>query len=167
MNGVERPGRIRPAPEQRRSFLRKSLGLAGGAAASAFAARSPAAGLDGAGDPAILKLPAHSTGLGQPVAARGYGMPSEYEKNLQRRESPGLTRVPQASVAFAPLQEKATTRVVRVVIDDVASVAQWLPAGMGATCRMSLERGLSLSGCDSVVTPTTPVSRLRTPRRQT
>ena len=56
------------------------------------------------GDPAILKLPAHSTGLGQPVAARGYGLPSEHEKNLQRRESPGLTRVSQASVAFAPLQ---------------------------------------------------------------
>jgi len=27
-----------------------------------------------------------------------------HEQNLQRRESPGLTRVPQASVAFAPLQ---------------------------------------------------------------
>ena len=31
-------------------------------------------------------------------------MPSKYESNLVRRESPGLTRVPQASVAFAPLQ---------------------------------------------------------------
>ncbi len=43
-------------------------------------------------------------GLGQPVAARGYGLPSQYESNLQRRQSPGLTRVPQASVSFTPLQ---------------------------------------------------------------
>ena len=45
------------------------------------------------GDPDILELPEHSKGLGQPVAARGYGLPSQFEKNLQRRESPGLTRV--------------------------------------------------------------------------
>ncbi|MGE5097496.1 MAG: sulfite dehydrogenase, partial [Betaproteobacteria bacterium] len=56
------------------------------------------------GDPAILELPAHSKGLGQPVAARAYGAPSQYEANLQRRQSPGLTRVAQSSVAFAPLQ---------------------------------------------------------------
>ena len=56
------------------------------------------------GDPAILNLPAHSKGLGQPVAALAYGMPSKYEKNLQRRESPGLTRVSAASVSFTPLQ---------------------------------------------------------------
>ena len=57
-----------------------------------------------AGDPNILTLPAHTKGLGQPVAARPYGLPSEFEKNLQRRESPGLTRVGAASVSFAPLQ---------------------------------------------------------------
>ena len=91
------PGRILPAPEApRRVFLRKALAMAGGAAAAASARAQ--------GDPAILELPVHSTGLGQPVAAHGYGLPSQYEKNLQRRESPGLTRVPQASVAFAPLQ---------------------------------------------------------------
>jgi sulfane dehydrogenase subunit SoxC len=90
-------GRILPAAEApRRTFLRNALALAGGTAAAA-AARAQ-------GDPAILELPAHSKGLGQPVAARGYGLPSQYEANLQRRESPGLTRVPQASVAFAPLQ---------------------------------------------------------------
>jgi len=91
-------GRILPAPSDRRGFLKTTLALAGGAAAGlAGPARAQ-------GDPAILELPAHSKGLGQPVAARGYGLPSEYEKNLQRRESPGLTRVPQASVAFTPLQ---------------------------------------------------------------
>jgi sulfane dehydrogenase subunit SoxC len=93
-----KPGRILPAPEtSRRSFLRKGLALAGGAA---FAAK--AQGSDG--DPAILKLPPHTTGLGQPVAAHGYGAPSRHEANVQRRESPGLTRVSQASVSFTPLQ---------------------------------------------------------------
>ena len=90
-------GRILPAIEDRRGFLKKTLALASGGAAFAGTAHAQ-------GDPAILNLPAHSTGLGQPVAARGYGLPSQYENNLQRRESPGLTRVPQASVAFAPLQ---------------------------------------------------------------
>ncbi len=82
----------------RRGFLRNAfLTAAMGAAPAISRAQN-------AGDPAILKLPAHSTGLGQPVAARGYGLPSEYEKNLRRRESPGLTRVGGSSVSFAPLQ---------------------------------------------------------------
>ncbi|MEK9769892.1 MAG: sulfite dehydrogenase, partial [Betaproteobacteria bacterium] len=46
----------------------------------------------------------HSTTLGKPVASRPYGAPSIYETSLQRRESPGLTRVSAASVSFAPLQ---------------------------------------------------------------
>ena len=91
-------GRILQAAADRRGFLKRTLALAGGGAA-AFAA-----GARAQSDPAILTLPAHSKGLGQPVAVRGYGLPSQYESNLQRRESPGLTRVPQASVAFAPLQ---------------------------------------------------------------
>lgn len=64
----------------------------------------PSNPVSGAGDPNILELPAHSKALGQAVAARGYGIPSAFEKNLQRRESPGLTRVSQASVSFTPLQ---------------------------------------------------------------
>jgi sulfane dehydrogenase subunit SoxC len=51
-----------------------------------------------------LKLPEHSKKLGLAVASNPYGLPSQWEKNLQRRESPGLTRVPQASVSFTPLQ---------------------------------------------------------------
>ncbi len=89
-------GRVRPALAGRRHFLRQAAALASGVAA-AGAARAE-------GDPAILKLPPHTMGLGQPVAARGYGLPSQYEANLQRRQSPGLTRVPQASVSFTPLQ---------------------------------------------------------------
>jgi hypothetical protein len=52
----------------------------------------------------ILNLPAHSTGLGQGVATDGYGKPSKYEANVQRRQSPGLTQTQQSSVSFAPLQ---------------------------------------------------------------
>jgi sulfane dehydrogenase subunit SoxC len=80
----------------RRGFLAGAFAAA--AASMSAHAQTPA------GDPNILNLPAHSKGLGQPVAARPYGLPSEFEKNLQRRESPGLTRVGAASVSFAPLQ---------------------------------------------------------------
>jgi len=74
------------------------------AAFAAAAASTSAHGQTAAGDPNILSLPAHTKGLGQPVASRPYGLPSAFEKNLQRRESPGLTRVGAASVSFAPLQ---------------------------------------------------------------
>ncbi len=107
------PGRLQPAPESflspqaiaelragRRRFLSTALAAGTGAVASVLASRSLAA----EGDAAILKLPAHSTTLGKPVAFHGYGMPSKYEHNLQRRESPGLTRVSAASVSFTPLQ---------------------------------------------------------------
>ncbi|WP_338846588.1 sulfite dehydrogenase [Massilia sp. W12] len=81
-------------PERRR-LMQRSL-----AAAMALGATQAAA----QDDPAIMQLPPHSTSLGQPVAARPYGQPSKYEANLQRRESPGLTRVSAASVSFTPLQ---------------------------------------------------------------
>ena len=90
-------GRIRPAPENalsaeeldrarraRRSFMGKALAMGAGAGAAARVAAGPtgnasmpreAAGIDGPGDKAILELPAHTTGLGQPVAARGDGTP--------------------------------------------------------------------------------------------
>ncbi|MGZ8287656.1 MAG: sulfite dehydrogenase [Telluria sp.] len=85
--------------EQRRGFLRKSF-----MAASAALAGGSALAQVGEGDPAILKLPEHSTTLGRPVAANPYGVPSRFEAALQRRESPGLTRVNAASVSFTPLQ---------------------------------------------------------------
>lgn len=115
-------GRIRQAPEPsieelarsraaRRSFMGKALTIAAGTGSATYAGAArgansarEAAGVDGAGEKAIVELPAHTTGLGQPVAARGYGMPSKWERNLQRRESPGLTRVSAASVSFTPLQ---------------------------------------------------------------
>ncbi|HEX5394523.1 MAG TPA: sulfite dehydrogenase [Rhodocyclaceae bacterium] len=107
-------GRIRPAPENflsdeevkeveagRRDFLRKSFLAASAAMTAGMASKAIAAP---EGDDAILTLPPWSTSLGQPVAARPYGMPSQYEKGLIRRESPGLTRVSASSVAFTPLQ---------------------------------------------------------------
>jgi sulfane dehydrogenase subunit SoxC len=112
--GRARPGRIRSAPQGflaarqigeveagRRDFLRGAFLAAAGALGSS--APGPA-GAQGAGDPAILTPAPHSTSLGLPVAARPYGAPSRYEANLQRRQSPGLTRVDAASVSFAPLQ---------------------------------------------------------------
>ncbi|MBZ2209597.1 sulfite dehydrogenase [Massilia soli] len=85
--------------EQRRGFLRRSFMAASAALASGTALAQVADG-----DPAILKLPEHSTTLGRPVAANPYGVPSRFESALQRRESPGLTRVNAASVSFTPLQ---------------------------------------------------------------
>ena len=107
-------GHIRPAPENflsdedvkrvesgRRDFLRKSFLSAGAAMAAVASGRALAAP---EGDDAILTLPPWSTSLGQGVATRPYGLPSQYEKGLIRRESPGLTRVSASSVAFTPLQ---------------------------------------------------------------
>lgn len=109
------PGRIRRAPEsfldpeflklarkeglneERRSFLRTAFA----AASAAMAAPMVAAAAD---DPDIVNIPEWSKMLGKPVGFAPYGQPSKYEKNVIRRESPGLSPVPQASVAFAPLQ---------------------------------------------------------------
>ena len=115
----EARGRLRKAPEHfldatgirtvfaegkqgRRNFMRNAFAaaMAGSAAAHAAAQAKDM----GDGDPAILNLPAHSTGLGQPVVTDGYGRPSQYEGNVQRRQSPGLTQTSQSSVSFAPLQ---------------------------------------------------------------
>lgn len=85
--------------EERRGFLRRSF-----LAASAAMASGGALAQAGEGDPNILTLPEHARTLGKPVAAAPYGMPSQFEASLQRRESPGLTRVSAASVAFTPLQ---------------------------------------------------------------
>jgi sulfane dehydrogenase subunit SoxC len=82
--------------DQRRGFIKKSFLAAVGAVTADRAFSAP--------DPAIVNLPEHSTTLGKPVASRPYGTPSIYETSLQRRESPGLTRVSAASVSFAPLQ---------------------------------------------------------------
>ncbi len=110
-DSIKKTGRLKPAPENflsneeivavgqgRRDFLRKSFLAASAAMATPVIARA------GEGDPNIVNPLPWTTSLGQPVAARAYGMPSQYERALQRRESPGLSRVSAASVSFAPLQ---------------------------------------------------------------
>ena len=107
-----RPGRIRPAPENfltheqivavkegRRGFLRTAFVAASAAMAAPAVVQAAVQG-----DPAILELPSWTTTLGMPVAANPSGLPSRYERALQRRESPGLTRVGGSSVSFTPLQ---------------------------------------------------------------
>ena len=114
-------GRVRKAPEDfltpegvrvvraeakagRRDFIRQAFAAAAtSAAVPAVLAQANPVATDG-GDPNILNLPPHSTGLGQPVVTDGYGKPSRFEANVQRRQSPGLTQTTQASVSFAPLQ---------------------------------------------------------------
>ena len=114
-------GRLRRAPEGfldaagvkavfaearsgRRDFIRSAFAAAAASAAApmALAQANPIA--PGGGDPNILQLPEHTRGLGQGVATDGYGRPSKYESNLQRRQSPGLTQTTQSSVSFAPMQ---------------------------------------------------------------
>jgi sulfane dehydrogenase subunit SoxC len=109
-----RPGRIRPAPSlpdealpgiARRDFLRRaaSLGagaLAGGAGATALAQANPQPDLSRNLPP---NVPEWSKALGAPVLASPYGVPSRFEANVRRRESPGLTRTPHSSVSFTPL----------------------------------------------------------------
>jgi sulfane dehydrogenase subunit SoxC len=102
---VNQPGRLRPAPENflsedqlkavaagRRDFLRKSL-LAAGAAWRRWRPGPR-------GDPNILENAALDDLAGPAVATNPYGMPSKYESQLVRRESPGLARVGGASVSF-------------------------------------------------------------------
>jgi len=88
----------------RRDFIRGAFAAASSVAAAPFAiAASIPVSAEG-GDPNILEMPEHTRGLGQPVVTDGYGKPSRYEANVQRRQSPGLTQTTQASVSFAPLQ---------------------------------------------------------------
>jgi sulfane dehydrogenase subunit SoxC len=121
MNASDVRGRLIKAPENfippsgvktvfqeakagRRDFIRSAFAAAaaGVACGSALSQANPvpAAG----GDPNILELPEHTRGLGSGVATDGYGKPSRYEVNIQRRQSPGLTQTTQSSVSFAPLQ---------------------------------------------------------------
>ncbi|MFO1396167.1 MAG: sulfite dehydrogenase [Burkholderiales bacterium] len=104
-------GRLRLAPEhhvatvpdaRRRGFLRRAAGVGGGALAALAAGRALADDAPGANLPP--HVPSWSRTLGAPILASPYGVPSKFEANVRRRESPGLTRTPQSSVAFTPLQ---------------------------------------------------------------
>jgi sulfane dehydrogenase subunit SoxC len=84
----------------RRAFLRGGLAAAGGAVAAAGATRAAAAG-----DPAIMELQPWNQFLGEGVDARPYGMPSQFEKHVVRRNVEWLTADPVSSVNFTPLHE--------------------------------------------------------------
>ena len=120
MNPPTTHGRLRKAPENfldapalqtarselrqgRRGFIEKAFAAAVAATAGSALAQTNPVTPDG-GDPHILNLPEHAKGLGLGVATDGYGKPSRFETNVQRRQSPGLTQTTQASVSFAPLQ---------------------------------------------------------------
>jgi sulfane dehydrogenase subunit SoxC len=83
----------------RRSLLR---GLAvGGMALAPGLAR--AADANPAAPPAD---PPWTQSLGAPVDDRPYGQPSQYVKDVIRRDVPWLTATPQSSVSFTPLQDQ-------------------------------------------------------------
>ena len=120
MNPPTTHGRLRKAPENfldaqglqtarselrqgRRGFIEKAFAAALAATGGTALAQTNPVASDG-GDPNILNLPEHAKGLGLGVATDGYGKPSRFEANVQRRQSPGLTQTTQASVSFAPLQ---------------------------------------------------------------
>ena len=88
--------------DKRRGFMRNGLLAALGGAVGVGSSLNAFASSEG--DPAILEKQVWQTTLGKNVATMPYGVPSIYEANLIRRESPGLTRVSAASVAFTPLQ---------------------------------------------------------------
>ena len=101
MSPPEKKDDTAAAAGSRRSFLRRAALLGGGVAAAASAARSIAQDAAPAAPPDV---PPWSKSLGAPVLASPYGVPSRFEGNVRRRESPGLTRTPHSSVAFTPLQ---------------------------------------------------------------
>ncbi len=88
---------------ERRAFLRQGFAAASAALAAGSALAAPDHPTPD-GDMAILQPQPPATKLGHPVAHLPYGLPSKHEANLQRRESPGLTRRRESSIAFTPLQ---------------------------------------------------------------
>jgi sulfane dehydrogenase subunit SoxC len=97
-------GRVIAAPEnhlpaermrmQRRNFIRRGVAASALVGSASVVAQATSATL----------VPPWTRSLGAPVVTTGYGMPSKYEANVQRRQSPGLTPQPQASISFTPLQ---------------------------------------------------------------
>lgn len=93
-------GRVLPAPARspaeqpasRRGFLQRVAGV------GAVLAATPAFGAE------PLPVLESARVLGKPVAADAYGVPARFEANVIRRQSPGLTRTNESSIAFAPLQ---------------------------------------------------------------
>jgi sulfane dehydrogenase subunit SoxC len=84
--------------QSRRALFRTGLGL-GGALLAATGARAGAQ--PGATPPAD---PDWSHSLGPGVVDRVYGEPSQFEKDVIRRNVPWLTGTPESAISFTPLQ---------------------------------------------------------------
>ncbi|MEW6766221.1 MAG: sulfite dehydrogenase [Pseudomonadota bacterium] len=85
------------ASQARRSFLRKSVAVAGGAVLAGTAAGRAAA------EP--LAVPPTNKILGRGVVSVPYGMPSKFEAHVVRRNVEWLTPDTIASISFTPLQD--------------------------------------------------------------
>ncbi|TQV63811.1 MAG: sulfite dehydrogenase [Halothiobacillaceae bacterium] len=85
------------ASEARRSFLRKSVAVAGGAVMAGTVAGRAAA------EP--LAIPPTNKMLGRGVVSVPYGMPSKFEAHVVRRNVEWLTPDTIASISFTPLQD--------------------------------------------------------------
>lgn len=83
----------------RRLFLWRSLTM-GGAAMAASSGLAAAAGNPDNQPPNVADW---TRSLGEGVAVRAYGKPSEYEKNVIRRDVEWLTASRESSVSFTPL----------------------------------------------------------------
>ncbi|WP_029031963.1 sulfite dehydrogenase [Salinarimonas rosea] len=96
-----RNGRAGPGAS-RRTFLRAGLAAGGAALMGGRAAAETAAG-----NPANLppNVPDWSRYLGDGVAVRAYGRPSEHESHVIRRDVEWLTASRESSVSFTPLHE--------------------------------------------------------------
>jgi sulfane dehydrogenase subunit SoxC len=110
----------RRAPDGARRQLLRSAGAMLSGAVAAGATRALAAPGDAAPRAALTApvpeaaasspaggppdVPPWTRSLGAPILASPYGVPARYEASVHRRESPGLTRTPHASVSFTPLQ---------------------------------------------------------------
>jgi len=97
------PTDIRPDDGQsdngRRRFLKGGLAALGGVAATSVAARAATP------DPDITNVQEWNQLLGDGVAARPYGMPSQFEKHVVRRDVEWLTASRESSVNFTPLHD--------------------------------------------------------------
>jgi len=95
--------------DSRRAFLKQGLVAAGGLALTPGLARAQAAAPASAPAPAPQSPPADgpwSQSLGPGVVDRPYGRPSQFEKDVIRRNVPWLTATMESSVSFTPLQNQ-------------------------------------------------------------
>src|SRR5690242_12265271 len=96
-------GPPKAAPESegsngRRRFLTLTAGLAGSAVLGAAPAR--------AAESYPPKDAPWSQTLGPGVVDRPYGQPSDFVKDVIRRNVPWLTATPESSISFSPLQDQ-------------------------------------------------------------